>query len=138
MFARAFGRSSDFRFKRLSNRALSIGVSVKLTSSETMIANDIVSATLLKNRPGMLCINATGRKITTSESVVAMTARPISLVASIAASNGLIALLLDVPEDVFEHHDRVVDDDADRKRQAQHRRAIERDARDNPSPRRSR
>ena len=36
--------AGSFRFKRLSIRALSIGVSVKLTSSETRIANDIVSA----------------------------------------------------------------------------------------------
>ena len=81
----------DFRFKRLSIRALNIGVSVKLTSSETRIANDIVRAMDLKNRPGMLCINATGRKITTSDRVVAITAMPISLVASIAAACGLIA-----------------------------------------------
>jgi len=46
--------SSDLRFNRLSSRALSIGVRVKMTSSETMIANDMVNATLLKNRPGML------------------------------------------------------------------------------------
>ena len=34
-------------------------------------------------------MNATGRKITHSESVVAMTARPISSVALIAASYGV-------------------------------------------------
>src|SRR5688572_28958603 len=78
--------SSAFRLIRLSIRALNIGVSVKLTSNETMIAKDMVSAMLLKNLPGMLCMKATGRKITTRESVVAMTARPISLVAAIAAS----------------------------------------------------
>jgi len=80
--------SADFRFSRLSIRALSIGVNVKLTSSETIMAKDIVSAIDLKKRPGMLCINATGRKITTSDKVVAITAIPISFVASIAAANG--------------------------------------------------
>src|SRR5262245_21068891 len=84
--------SSDSRgallLSRLSRRALIIGVSVKLTSSETAIAKAMVRATLLKNLPAMLGINATGRKITISERVVAITARPISLVAAIAASNG--------------------------------------------------
>ena len=70
-----------------SQRADSIGVSVKLTSSDTMIANAIVSPKLFMNRPTMPPMKATGTKIATSESVVASTARPISRVASTAASN---------------------------------------------------
>ena len=48
----------------------------------------MVKATLLKNLPAILAMNATGKKMTINESVVAMTAMPISLVAAIAASNG--------------------------------------------------
>jgi hypothetical protein len=64
-----------------SQRDASIGVSVKLTSSEIAIADAIVNPKLRRKRPGMLCMNATGRKTASSDSVVASTARPISRVA---------------------------------------------------------
>ena len=57
-----------------------MGSSVKDTNMEIMIA---VAATIpneKKYRPIWPVMKATGRKMTTSESVVAMTARPISLV----------------------------------------------------------
>ena len=73
-------------------------------------------------------MNATGTKMTTSDSVVAMTARPISSVASAAASFGVDALLLDEPEDVLEHDDRVVDDDAGRQREREHRHVVQGEA----------
>ena len=111
-----------------SQRAASIGVSVKLTSSDTMIANAIVSPKLYMKRPTMPPMNATGRKTATSDSVVASTARPISRVASTAAWNGSIVLLLDEPVDVLEHDDRVVDHDADRQRQREQRDRVEREA----------
>ena len=72
----------------LSHRADSIGVSVKLTSSDTMTANAIVRPKLSMNRPTIPPMNATGTKMATSERVVASTARPISSVALTAASNG--------------------------------------------------
>ena len=50
-----------------------------------MIANDIVNPKLVRNRPTMPAMNATGTKTAISDSVVARTARPISWVASIAA-----------------------------------------------------
>ena len=71
-----------------SHRAPSIGVSVKLTSSATRMANAIVNPKLCRNRPAIPDMNPTGRKIATSDNVVAMTASPISLVASTAASKG--------------------------------------------------
>ena len=71
-----------------SHRELSIGVSVKLTSIETMIETAIVRPKLFRKRPGMPPRNTTGRKMTTSDSVVAMTARPISCVAAMAARIG--------------------------------------------------
>ena len=72
----------------LSHRAHIIGVRVKLTTSDTMIENDIVRPNELMKRPTMPPMNATGRNTATSESVVARTARPISFVPSIAATNG--------------------------------------------------
>jgi hypothetical protein len=54
-----------------------------------MIENDMVSPKELMKRPTMPPMNATGRKTATSESVVARTASPISLVPLIAAANGL-------------------------------------------------
>ena len=93
-----------------------------------MIANAIVRPKLFMNRPTMPPMNATGTKIATSDSVVASTARPISLVPSIAAWNWLIVLLLDEAVDVLQHDDRVVDHDADRQRQRQHRQHVEREA----------
>ena len=71
-----------------SHRADIIGVSVKLTSIDTRMANAIVMPKLFMNRPTMPPMKATGTKMATSDSVVASTARPISRVASMAASNG--------------------------------------------------
>ena len=61
---------------------------MKLTTSDTRIANAIVRPKLFMNRPMMPLMNATGTKMATSDIVVASTARPISLVASTAASIG--------------------------------------------------
>jgi hypothetical protein len=56
--------------------------------SEIMIATATVSPKLWKKRPTRPAMNATGRKMMTSDSVVAMTARAISAVASDAARIG--------------------------------------------------
>ena len=69
-------------------RAASIGVSEKLTNSDTVIANAMVRPKLWKKRPTMPLMNATGRNTASSESVVASTASPMSLVANTAATNG--------------------------------------------------
>ena len=74
-------RSLAGRVSSLSQRDDSIGVSVKLTNSEMAMAAPIVRPKLRRNRPGMLFMKATGRKTARSDSVVANTARPISLVA---------------------------------------------------------
>ena len=65
-----------------------MGVSVKLTSNDTRMANAIVSPKLCMKRPTMPLMKPTGTKIATSDSVVASTASPISRVASTAASIG--------------------------------------------------
>ena len=80
--------ASSRRGRILIQRAASIGVSVKLTSSDTRIANDIVNPKLVMNRPTMPPMNPTGTKIAISDRVVASTARPISRVASTAACIG--------------------------------------------------
>ena len=68
-------------------------------------------------------MNATGRKMTTSDSDVAATASVTSLVPSMAAWKGGSALFVDLAEDVLQHDDRVVDDDADGEREAEQRHA---------------
>ena len=59
-----------------------MGVSVKDTSRLTMTATAAVMPNWNRKRPEMLDMNETGTKITTSDSVVASTASPISRVAS--------------------------------------------------------
>ena len=61
-------------------------------------------------------MKAIGAKTTTSTSVIAMAAMPISLRPLIAASLRLLAQL-EVAEDVLQHHDRVVDQHADHQHQ---------------------
>ena len=73
-------------------------------------------------------MNDTGRKMTTRLNVVAMTARPMSAVAARAASNGRHLLLLDEAEDVLEHDDGVVDDDADHEHEREHGHAVQGEA----------
>jgi hypothetical protein len=66
-----------------------MGVRVNATSSDTMIANVAVRPKEFQNFPTRPPMKATGRKITTSEIVVAVTAREISLVPEMAASKGV-------------------------------------------------
>src|ERR1700731_3560077 len=72
------------------NREHSIGTIVYDTSNDTAIANDDVNPNELMKRPTMPPIKPIGRKTANSDSVVAITARPISRVPSIAASYGVI------------------------------------------------
>ena len=101
-----------------SHRDDIIGVSVKLTSSDTITANAIVRPKLCRKRPTMPLMKPTGTKIATSDSVVAITARPISFVALDRRLHRRHPLLFHEPVDVLEHHDGVVDDDADRRASA--------------------
>ena len=65
-----------------------MGVKVKLTSIDIRMAKAMVNPKLYKNRPTIPLMKATGTNMTTRESVVAITASPISLVAATAASTG--------------------------------------------------
>ena len=93
-----------------------------------MMAKVAVSPKEFQNLPTSPPMKATGRKMTTRESVVAVTARAISLVPVMAASNGRPPLLVDVPEDVLQHDDGVVDDDARGERQPEHGQVVEGEA----------
>ena len=66
-------------------RALSAGVSVNDTKSDIMMATAVVMPKLWKKRPMRPSMNATGRKMITSDRVVAMTASAISAVPRDAA-----------------------------------------------------
>ena len=74
--------------------------------------------------PGM---KATGMNTATIENVVAATASPISAVPFSAAVRRS-SPRLHVAHDVLAHHDRVVDQHADRQRQAQQGHEVEREA----------
>ena len=74
----------------LIQRAASIGVSVNDTSRLMAIAAAAVRPNDDMKRPTMPPRNPTGRNTASSDIVVAMTARPISRVPSIAARNGVM------------------------------------------------
>ena len=69
----------------LSTYADIIGVSIRATTSENITAIAAVQPNWTKNLPGTPLMNAVGRNTATSVKVVAITARPISSAASIAA-----------------------------------------------------
>ena len=73
----------------------------------------------------------------TSETVIEMMVKPISPDALERRLEGRHALL-DVAHDVLEHHDGVVDDEADGKRQTEQRDVVDRVAEQRTSRRRSR
>ena len=54
------------------------------------MANAMVNPKLLSHMPMIPLRNPTGTKMTTKDSVVALTARPTSAVAARAASNGVM------------------------------------------------
>ena len=71
--------------------------------------------------------NASGANTDVSVSVIATIAKPISRAPVIAACTARHAVL-DVPEDVLQHDDRVVDDEADREHHRQQRQRVDREA----------
>ena len=67
-------------------------MSVRATSSENSTATVTVKPNGRKNSPAMPPMNATGMNTAQIVSVVATTARPISIAASIAASRGFLPM----------------------------------------------
>jgi len=62
-----------------------IGVNIRATTNDANTASDAVQPNCLKNLPATPAINAVGRNTAINAKVVAITARPISSAASIAA-----------------------------------------------------
>ena len=69
----------------LSRYAAIIGVSIRATTREKKTAMEAVQPNWTKNLPTTPLMKAVGKKTATREKVVAMTARPISSAASMAA-----------------------------------------------------
>ena len=92
----------------------SIGVSVSETNPEIRIATPIVTANSWSRRPTMPPMNSTGMKTAASEIVIEMMVKPISFEPSQRGGHRVLAVL-HVADDVLEHDDRVVDDEADRR-----------------------
>ena len=94
---------------------------------ETITAPASVSANSTKSRPVRPGVNASGANTAASVSVIATTAKPISFTPFSAAWNGAQPFL-DVPEDVLEHDDRIVDDEADREHEREQSQCVDGEA----------
>ena len=106
------------------NRLHSIGVSVTDTTPEIRIAVVIVTANSRNSRPSIPLMNRIGMNTAASDVVIVRIVKPISREPLSAASSGAFAVL-HVPHDVLEHHDRVVDDEADREDERHHRQVVQ-------------
>ena len=69
-----------------------MGVNMRATTSEANTAKAAVQPNCLKNLPGTPLMNAVGKNTATRVKVVAITARPISSAASMAALNGVLPM----------------------------------------------
>ena len=69
-------------------------------------------------------MNRIGMNTAASDVVIVRIVKPISFDPLSAASQRRLALL-HVPDDVLEHHDRIVDDEADREDERHHRQVVE-------------
>ena len=111
-----------------SRTAQSMGVSVSEMTAEMTTAIDSVSANSRNMRPTMPVMNSSGMNTAMSETVSDTTVKPISRAPSSAACSGVLAVL-DVADDVLDHHDGVVDDEAGADGQRHQRQIVEREAR---------
>ena len=107
------------------NFADSSGVSESETKPETRIAAPIVTANSWKRRPRMPPMKRIGMKTAASEIVIDRIVKPISRRAVHRRLERLLAHL-HVPDDVLQHDDRVVDDEADGERERHQREVVER------------
>ena len=105
-------------------REHSIGASVSETSADTAIDAVTVSANSRNSRPMIPPISSSGMNTAISEKLIDSTVKPISREPLSAASIGGIAVL-DVPVDVLDDDDRVVDHEADRDRERHQRQVVE-------------
>ena len=101
-------------------RELSIGVSVKDTSSDTAMAKEAVNPKDDMKRPVMPPMKPMGRNTASKRERGGHDGESDFLGAFDGRVHGGHALLFHVAVNVFEHNDGVVDDDADHQRQGQH------------------
>ena len=106
-----------------------IGVSVSDTAVDTAIAKASVTENSRNTRPTTPLMNSSGMKAATSEMLIEITVNPIWRAPSIAARHRRHALL-EIAEAVLDHHDGVVDHEADRDRERHQREIVDREARD--------
>ena len=104
-----------------------IGVSVSETIAEITTAIVSVSANSRNMRPTSPVMNSSGMNTAISDIVSEITVKPISRAPLSAASIGVFAIL-DVADDVLDHHDGVVDDEAGADGQRHQREIVEREA----------
>ena len=104
-----------------------IGVSVSAMKPDTTTAPASASANSTNSRPVRPGVKASGAYTATSVSVIVTTAKPISRAPRIAGRERVHALL-DVAEDVLQHHDGVVHHQADRQHQRQQRQRVDGEA----------
>ena len=112
-----------------------MGESVSETSADTAIVIAIVTENSRNSRPMRPLISRSGMSTAISEVDIEMMVKPISPEPLSAASKGSLALL-DMARDVLQHHDRVVDDEADGDGEGHQREIVEAVARPPTSARR--
>ena len=105
---------------RLSTRAHSIGVSVNDTDPETMIATETVTANSRNTRPTTPPISSTGMNTAISENVMENDGEA-DFRAPFSAASLRPHARFDMADDVFQHHDGIVDHESDRQRERQQR-----------------
>ena len=112
-----------------SRRAAAQGVTTKATRSEKTIAAEAPTGIGRMYGPIRPPTNAIGRMAAITVSVASMVGLPTSATARTAISRSerrLPRLEIAMPDDVLDHHDRVVDQDADREDQREERDPVER------------
>ena len=102
----------------------SIGVSVSDTKPDTRIATPIVTANSCSSRPTMPPMNSTGMNTAASDSVIETIVKR-DFLRAVERGRHRVFAMLHVPDDVLEHDDRVVDDEADRERERHQRQVVE-------------
>ena len=111
-------------FSSRRNSAHIIGDSVSATNAETAMVIVTVTANSRNSRPTMPPISSSGMNTATSEMLIERMVKPISPAPLSAASSG-DRPVLDVAVDVLQHHDRIVDHEADRDGQRHQRQVVQ-------------
>ena len=114
----------------LSSREHIIGVNVSETIAEVTTAMVRVSANSRNIRPTSPDMNSSGMNTAISDTVSEITVKPISRAPRQRGVHGGLAVL-HMANDVFDHHDGVVDHEAGADRQCHQRQVVEAEARRN-------